>query len=69
MNAEIIAIVNQKGGVGKSFSCIIKRQGQRSDLTSAQFEQKLQWSVEKVADEAGASRATVQRYPPHTDSW
>ena len=40
----------------------IKRQGQRSDLTSAQFEQKLQWSVEKVADEAGASRATVQRY-------
>ena len=22
MNAEIIAIVNQKGGVGKSFSCI-----------------------------------------------
>ena len=38
----------------------IKRQGARHDLTSAQVEQKL--SVEKIAEEAGESRAQVQRY-------
>lgn len=41
-----------------------KRQGQRTDLTSAQFEPKLNGSRsnEEVAKEAGESRAQVQRY-------
>ncbi len=38
----------------------IKRQGERSDLTSTQVAQKL--SVEKVAEEAGTSRDQVRRY-------
>ncbi len=38
-----------------------RRQGQRTDLTSAQVEQKL-WSVEEVAETAGESRAQIQRY-------
>ena len=42
----------------------IKRQGQRTDLTCAQVEHKLDTkkSVEIVAAEAGESRAQVQRY-------
>ncbi len=42
----------------------IKRQGQRTDLTCAQVEHKLdsKKSVEIVAEEAGESRAQVQRY-------
>lgn len=42
----------------------IKRQGQRTDLTCAQVEHKLdkKKSVEIVAAEAGESRAQVQRY-------
>lgn len=42
----------------------IKRQGNRTDLTSAQLGQKLknQYSVEKVAEDAGESRMQVQRY-------
>lgn len=40
----------------------IKRQGTRSDLTSAQVGQKLKWSVERVAEEAGESKTQVQRY-------
>ena len=39
----------------------IKHQGSRADLTSSQFETKLR-SDQIVADEAGQSRATVQRY-------
>ena len=38
----------------------IKRQGARTDLTSTQFAQKL--SVEKVAEQAGASKDQVRRY-------
>ena len=38
----------------------IKRQGTRTDLTSTQFAQKL--SVEKVAEQAGASKDQVRRY-------
>lgn len=38
----------------------IKRQGQRTDLTSAQVAQK--WSVEKVGEEAGISKDQVRRY-------
>ena len=44
----------------------IKRQGQRTDLTSAQVGQKLnggqKWSIERVAEEAQESRSQVQRY-------
>ena len=40
----------------------IKRQGARTDLTSTQVGQKLKWSVEKVAQDAGDSRSQVQRY-------
>ncbi len=40
----------------------IKRQGARSDLTSAQVGQKSIWSVEQVATDAGASKTQVQRY-------
>ena len=42
----------------------IKRQGQRSDLTSGQFGQKLSHgvSVEQVADDAGTSIKQVQRF-------
>ena len=43
----------------------IKRQGARHDLTCAQVEHKLdtaQKSVTKIAEEAGTSRAQVQRY-------
>ena len=39
----------------------MKRQGQRTDLTSAQVGQKL-LSVEKVADDAGESRNQIKRY-------
>ena len=38
----------------------IKRQGARTDLTSAQVAQKL--SVEKVAEDAGTSKDQVRRY-------
>lgn len=38
----------------------LKRQGERSDLTSTQVVQKL--SVDKVAEEADTSRGTIQRY-------
>ena len=39
----------------------LKRQGVRTDLTSAQVETKLR-SDQKVAEEAGESRAQIQRY-------
>lgn len=38
----------------------IKHQGLRSDLTSTQVGQKL--SIEKVGEDAGVSRGTIQRY-------
>lgn len=40
----------------------IKRQGARTDLTSDQVGQKLKWSVEQVAEQAGNSKTQVQRY-------
>lgn len=40
----------------------IKRQGERSDLTSTQVGQKSKLSVEVVAEQAGSSRNQVQRY-------
>ncbi len=40
----------------------LKHQGKRRDLTSAHDEQKLGWAIEQVADDAGKSRAQVQRY-------
>ena len=40
----------------------IKHQGERRDLTSTQVGQKSQYSVEKVAEDAGQSRSQVQRY-------
>lgn len=40
----------------------MKRQGKRSDLTSGQIGQKLKYSVELLADEAGESYKQVQRY-------
>lgn len=40
----------------------IKRQGARTDLTSDQVGQKLKWSVEQVAEQAGDSKTQVQRY-------
>lgn len=40
----------------------MKRQGSRNDLTSGQVGQKLKWSVEKVAEQAGDSTKQVQRY-------
>ena len=42
----------------------MKRQGQRSDLTSAQVEQKLKGatSVEILGEQVGESRAQIQRY-------
>ncbi len=40
----------------------IKQQGKRTDLTSAQVGQKLQPSVEVVAQEAGESRNQIKRY-------
>lgn len=40
----------------------LKHQGKRHDLTSAHDEQKLGWAIDQVADDAGKSRAQVQRY-------
>lgn len=42
----------------------MKRQGQRIDLTSVQFEQKLsgRWSRSMLAEELGTSEAKVQRF-------
>ena len=40
----------------------MKRQGSRNDLTSGQVGQKLKWSVEKVAEQAGDSTKQVQRF-------
>ena len=40
----------------------IKHQGQRRKTTSAQVEQKSKWSINQVAEEAGESRAQVQRF-------
>ena len=40
----------------------IKRQGARTDLTSAQVGQKSKWSVERIAEQAGESKTQVQRY-------
>ena len=40
----------------------MKRQGSRNDLTSGQVGQKLKWSVEKVAEQAGGSTKQVRRY-------
>lgn len=40
----------------------IKHQGARSDLTSDQVGQKLKFSINRVADEAGESKSQVQRY-------
>lgn len=40
----------------------MKRQGQRSDLTSGQVGQKLKYSVETVAESVGESYKQVQRY-------
>lgn len=45
----------------------MKRQGSRNDLTSGQVGQKLKWSVEKVAEQAGDSTKQVQRYIRLTD--
>lgn len=39
----------------------MKRQGQRTDLTSAQVGQK-SWAVNQVAEQSGDSRVQVQRY-------
>ena len=39
----------------------MKKQGERTDLTSSQVETKLR-TDEQIAEEAGESRATVQRY-------
>ena len=41
-----------------------KRQGQRTDLTSVQFEQKLdnKTTRQKIAEELGESESTIQRY-------
>ena len=43
----------------------IKRQGQRSDLTSTQFAQKL--SVEKIGEDAGVSKDTIRNWIKNTD--
>ena len=40
----------------------IKKQGARSDLTSGQIVQKSKLSIEKVAEDAGESYKTVQRF-------
>ena len=40
----------------------IKNQGARSDLTSGQIVQKLNLSIERVAEDAGEGYKTVQRY-------
>lgn len=40
----------------------IKRQGARTDLTSAQVGQKSEWSINQVANQAGESKTQVQRY-------
>ena len=40
----------------------LKHQGKRQDLTSAHDEQKLGWAIDQVADDAGKSRAQIQRY-------
>lgn len=40
----------------------LKRQGKRTDLTSGQVGQKLKFSVEVIADEAGESTKQIQRY-------
>lgn len=40
----------------------LKRQGARTDLTSSQVGQKLKFSVEVVANEAGESAKQIQRY-------
>ncbi|WP_313523844.1 ParB/RepB/Spo0J family partition protein [Anaerotignum sp.] len=40
----------------------IKKQGKRTDLTSAQVGQKLATSVEVVAEQAGESRNQIKRY-------
>ena len=40
----------------------IKRQGERTDLTSRQVGEKSQTSIQKVADQAGESQRQVQRY-------
>ena len=40
----------------------IKRQGARNDLTSDQVGQKSKWSIEQIAEQAGESKAQVQRY-------
>ena len=40
----------------------IKHQGQRRDLTSDQVGQKLDWSINRVAEDAKESKTQVQRY-------
>ena len=40
----------------------IKRQGQRTDLTSGQIVQKSKLSIERVAEDAGEGYKTVQRF-------
>lgn len=40
----------------------MKRQGERTDLTSGQVGQKLKWSVATVANQSGDSIKQVQRY-------
>ena len=40
----------------------VKHQGARTDLTSRQFGEKSQTSIQKVADQAGESQRQVQRY-------
>ena len=40
----------------------IKRQGARTDLTSAQVGQKSEWSINQVANQAGESKTQVQRF-------
>ncbi len=40
----------------------IKRQGARTDLTSDQVGQKLNWSVKQVADESKSSKTQIQRF-------
>ena len=40
----------------------IKHQGQRRDLTSDQVGQKLDWSINRVAEDAKESKTQIQRY-------
>ena len=53
---------SERGAAYKMKLEALKRQGARRDLTSAQVGQKLNWAVERVAQDAGESRSQVQRF-------